>query len=58
MHDSATDPDTRTEAAVGDLLRCIGAGDIPELVTLFAPDAVWEVPGDDPLLRWDAQWSA
>ncbi len=52
MHDSATDPDTRTEAAVGDLLRCIGAGDIPELVTLFAPDAVWEVPGDAEHLPW------
>jgi len=52
MHDSATDPDTRTETAVEDLLRCVAAGDIPELVALFAPDAVWEVPGDAEHLPW------
>jgi ketosteroid isomerase-like protein len=37
---------------VEELLKRIAAGDIAGAVELFAPDAVWEIPGDPAIVPW------
>ena len=41
-----------TRRVVDELLERIGKGDVEGAVELFAPDAVWELPGDPDIVPW------